>query len=111
MTRAEELVASIALLEARDLDIWVAEEMILADRDGEVLVFTEVQCARVRLLCTLRYELEVEDESLPLVMSLIDELYDARGKLLSLSAAVASQPAEVRATVLRAIPADTGGAD
>ncbi len=69
MTRAEDLIASITVLNRTDLEIWLREELVTATADGETLVFTEMECARVRLICSLRYELEVETETLPVVMS------------------------------------------
>jgi chaperone modulatory protein CbpM len=62
-----------------------------------------MQCARVRLICTLHYELEVETETLPTVLSLIDQLYDTRQRLLSLTAAVAAQDESVQAAILAAL--------
>ncbi|MER2509624.1 chaperone modulator CbpM [Amaricoccus sp.] len=100
MTRAEDLIASITVLNRTDLEIWLREELVTATADGETLVFTEMECARVRLICSLRYELEVETETLPVVMSLLDQLYETRARLLSLTAAVTRLDPEARGRVL-----------
>ena len=44
-----------------------------------------MECARVRLICTLRYELEIDPDTLLVVLSLVDQLYDTRQRLLSLA--------------------------
>jgi chaperone modulatory protein CbpM len=91
-----ELIEAIAPLQRADLDVWVRDSLVAPEREGEVLRFSEMECARVRLICTLRYELEVEEDTLPLVLSLLDQLYEARGKLKALTAAVATQPRGVQ---------------
>ena len=65
-----------------------------------------MECARIRLICTLRYELEIDAGTLPVVLSLIDQLYDTRQRLLSLTAAVAAQDKAVQAAIISAIEPD-----
>ena len=103
MRHVEEIVEQIALLQRSDLDSWVREELILPQDDVGSMVFSEMECARIRLISTLRYELELEEEALPVVMSLLDQLYQTRQQLLKLSAAVAAQDKAVQAAILNAI--------
>lgn len=100
MTRIEELVETIAELRRGDLEAWIGDDLVTARREGDALRFTEMECARVRLICTLRYDLEVDPDTLPVVLSLLDQLYDTRRKLRRLSAAVAAQDEAVRAAVV-----------
>lgn len=107
MTGAEELIAMIEALERRDLDAWIEQELVAPAREeAGTLVFSETECARVRLICTLHYELEIEAAALPVVMSLVDQLYDTRQKLLSLTAAVRAQDETVQAAILAAMRQD-----
>lgn len=103
MMRIDELLAAIAELQRSDLEVWIEEELVAPRREAATLVFSERQCARVRLLCTLRYELDIEADTLPLVVSLVDELYDTRRRLLALTAAVTAQDEPVQAAILKAI--------
>lgn len=98
MMRVEELLTTITVLEQRDLEVWIAEELVVPEGGA---VFSAQQVARVRLLCALRYEMDVAPDSLAVVMSLIDQLYETRAQLLSLTAAITAQDPEVRATILR----------
>ena len=66
-----------------------------------------MECARVRLICTLTYELEIDSGALPVVLSLLDQLYDTRQRLLSLSRAVAVQDKTIQAAI--SLPCRTGG--
>ncbi len=66
---------------------------------------------RVRLICTLHHELEIDAETLPAVLSLVDQLYDTRQRLLSLTAAVAAQDHAVQAAIIAAMEPKARSAD
>ena len=70
-----------------------------------------MECARVRLICTLHYELEIEAETLPVVLSLVDQLYDTRQRLLSLTAALAAQDKAVQTAIIAAMKQRAGSPD
>jgi len=108
--RSEELVASIAALTREDLEDWLREDLVRPRPAETGPVFAEAECARVRLLVTLRHDLEVDAETLPLVVSLLDQLYDSRRRLRALGAAVAAQGPEVRDAVVRALEAEDDAA-
>lgn len=91
MMRAEELLATITALRRDDLEIWIREEYVTASREAETYLFSDRDCARVRLLCVLSYEMEIELDTLPVVLSLIDQLYATRRQLRALGAAVAAE--------------------
>ena len=78
-------------LQRSDLERWISEELVAPQQDAGSLSFSEMECARVRLICTLTYELDIDGDTLPVVMSLLDQLYDTRQRLLSLTRAVAVQ--------------------
>jgi chaperone modulatory protein CbpM len=64
-----------------ELARWVAAEWIRpARRQGE-LVFSDSDVARIRLIVDLRGPLEVEERTLPVVLSLLDQLYATRWHL------------------------------
>lgn len=100
MMRAEDLVAAIAALQMQDLEQWVSEALVAPDREADVLVFSESQAARVRLICSLRYDMDVEPGTLPVVLSLMDQLYETRRRLNALGAAVAAQDTTIRDAIL-----------
>ena len=108
MMRVDDLVAAIAALQRRDLEAWIREELVVPRQDAGTLLFSEMECARVRLICTLHYELEIDAGTLPVVLSLVDQLYDTRQRLLSLTAAVASQDKTVQAAIISAMARDSG---
>jgi chaperone modulatory protein CbpM len=63
------------------LQAFVREDWIRPVRlQGEPL-FSDADIARIRLILDLRATLEVEEETLPIVLSLLDQLYATRRQL------------------------------
>ena len=108
MMRIDDLVAAIDLLQRSDLEAWIREELVDPQQETGTVLFTDMECARVRLICTLHYDLEIDVETLPVVLSLVDQLYETRQRLLSLTDAVAKQDKTVQAEIIAAIKPDTG---
>ena len=108
MMYVDDLVAAISTLQRSDLDTWIREELVTPRHEAGTLLFTDMECARVRLICTLHYEIEIDVETLPVVLSLVDQLYDTRQRLLSLTAAVAAQDQAVQAAILAAMEPNGG---
>lgn len=103
MMAGDDLVAAIAALQRSDLDAWIREELVVPRQEAGTPLFNDMECARVRLICTLHYDLEVDADTLPLVLSLIDQLYDTRQRLLSLTAAVTAQDENIQAAIIAAM--------
>lgn len=103
MKNLEEVITLIPELHREDLDRWMREALIEAVEEAGTAIFSETQFARVRLICTLRYDMDVEEETLPVVLDLIDQLHDTRQRLHTLSQAVLAQDEEVRAAVLEVL--------
>lgn len=107
MMRFDDLIEAVDALRRSDLEDWIREELVTPQERTGALYFSDMECARVRMICTLRYELEVDLDLLPMVLSLVDQLYDTRQRLLSLTAAVAAQEEPVRTAILAAIDPGT----
>ena len=108
MMHVDDVVAAIAALQRSDLEAWIRDEFVVPREEAGTLLFTDMECARVRLICTLRYELEIDTDTLPIVLSLIDQLYDTRQRLLSLTAAMTAQDKTVQASIIAALERDEG---
>lgn len=103
MMAIDNLLATISSLQREDLDRWIAEELIAPQQDAGSLWFSDMECARVRLICTLTYELEIDSGTLPVVLSLLDQLYDTRQQLLSLTQAIRAQDEAVQSAIVTAM--------
>jgi chaperone modulatory protein CbpM len=99
MIRFAAVVQSIPGLTEETLRAYVTAAWVRpAQRDGEPL-FSEADLARLRLIQDLRDALEVEERTVPLVLSLLDQLYATRREL---RAVLRMAPDDVRARIIEA---------
>jgi chaperone modulatory protein CbpM len=101
MIREPELIAQFTYLEQRVLLSWIEDGVIAPQRDEQGYLFDQVDEARVALACDLHYRMGLEHASLPVILSLIDQLHDARHHLRALTQAVAEQSDTVRQEITR----------
>lgn len=103
MIRETELITQFTVLERRVLMTWIEEGVITPERDNEGYLFDPVDESRVALACDLHYRMGLEHASLPIILSLIDQLHDARHHLRTLTRAVAEQPEAIQQEITRQI--------
>jgi chaperone modulatory protein CbpM len=94
------IIARFERLDGGVLHRWIALGWIKPQRDETGYVFDETDVARTHLLCDLRFEMEIGDEELGVVLSLVDQLHNTRGMLRALSTAIEEQPEELRAAIV-----------
>lgn len=75
------VVQRVGGVDERTLELWVAQDWVRPRRQAGILVFEEIDVARVRLIVELRDELEVGEPALPVVLSLLDQLHAAQAEL------------------------------
>ena len=107
MIRETELIAQFTYLERRVLVTWIKEGVIAPHRDEQGYLFDQVDESRVALCCDLHYRMGLEHASLPVILSLIDQLHDARHHLRRLTRAVAEQPQTVQQEITRRLGGGT----
>lgn len=105
-----QVVAELGTVSIAELRVWCEAGWVSPARGEAGPVFDEVDLARVRLVCELRDDLGLDDGAIPVVLSLVDQLYGVRRELRALARAVEEQPAEVAAHVRAAYRALTEGA-
>ena len=108
MIAFDELLRQIEGLDPGDLMRWVENRWVLPERRDRTLVFHEVDIARVELILEIRQEFAIDEEALPLVLGLLDQVYGLRRQLRRMCDALAAQPQEMQAAVRRALPPLTG---
>ena len=99
MIALEALVGQFSGLDRIELLRWVENRWVLPARRGGSWVFDEVDIARVELILEIRREWAFDDEAMPLVLGLLDQVYELRRQLRRLCEAVAAQPAEIREAI------------
>ncbi len=108
MISDRELIARIGRLDITVLHAWVDRGLVTPHAQDEQYLFDDADVARVELMCELRYDLDIGEESLPVILSLVDQLHDVRRVLRALAAAVGEQPEEVRARIAAHVRATLG---
>jgi chaperone modulatory protein CbpM len=96
-----EVVTLVGRVDRVELTQWIELGWVIPERpEPEEPRFSDLDVARVSLICDLRHDLAVEEETMSLVLSLLDQLYALRRQMHALTAAVREQPDEVRQAIL-----------
>ena len=103
MITETEVVARFRQLDTQILEHWVAAGWLKPHRGEEGFLFDDADIARTNLLCDLCYDMDLGDEEMAMVLSLMDQLNSTRSLLRAMTAAVHSQPNEIRETILTTV--------
>jgi chaperone modulatory protein CbpM len=89
---------------------WVVPSRSMAERaEREELLFSELDIARISMICDLRQDMMVDEETMPLVLSLLDQMYALRRRMKALTGAIQRQPEDVRTAILEQVRASRDG--
>jgi chaperone modulatory protein CbpM len=101
MRRLSEVVRLVGRVDRVELTHWIELGWVAPERQtGPEPAFSDLDIARVCLICDLRHDLAVEEETMPLVLSLLDQVYTLRRQMNALTAALREQPEDVRQAIL-----------
>ena len=105
MMSFDVLVRHVDGLEDADLARWIANSWVKPDLADGRYVFEEIDIARVHLIYELREELDVNEAALPVVLLLLDQLYDVRRHLREIGVAIAETDSDDLHRALQGIAA------
>jgi chaperone modulatory protein CbpM len=101
MRTLSEVVTLVGRVDRIELTQWIELGWVAPERPaGAEPAFSDLDVARVCLICDLRRDLAVEEETIPLVLSLLDQVYALRRQMNVLTSAIQQQPDEVRQAIL-----------
>ena len=101
MRTLSEVVTLVGRVDRVELTQWVELGWVTPERrEREEPAFSDLDVARICLICDLRHDLAVEEETMPLVLSLLDQIYTLRRQMNALTGAIRQQPHEVRDAIL-----------
>ena len=103
MVSETQLMKAVAGLARDELRMWIDAGWVRPHYKSGRAVFRDVDVARGRLIVDIRDDLGLARESIPVVLSLIDQLHGLRHELRRLAAAVEAEPDDVRARICRAM--------
>jgi chaperone modulatory protein CbpM len=88
MITIDIVVRTIEGLDRHDLERWIDNRWVRPDPSTEGYVFRAIDLERVRLIHELSGELQVNDEALPVVLCLLDQVYALRRQLHDVASAI-----------------------
>jgi chaperone modulatory protein CbpM len=91
--------ALVGDLHVTEVERWIGEAWVLPETSDGTYVFHEVDVARVRLIVELRRDMAIDDEAMPVVLNLLDQLYALRRRFKTLTAALDALPPDLRAAI------------
>ncbi len=103
MIPIDSLMESETSLARVDIEHWIAEGWVRPEGSPGAWLFGEIDIARLRLIHTLRHDYRLEEEALPVILRLLDQLYDSRRQLRRLCRAIAQTAPDIQAALREAI--------
>ena len=101
MITIEALCITVRGLRRADVERWIGEEWVRPDGGAGGYRFHDIDVARVRLIVALREQLRLDEEAVPVVLSLMDQLYEERRRLRRIGTVLGERlPAAMRDEVL-----------
>ena len=99
MVQLSSVIALFSDLQVQELTGWVERGWVRPEGEAPGWEFQEIDVARVRLIHDLRRGMDIGEDAIPLVLSLLDQVYELRAQLQSVLRAVEAQPADVREAI------------
>ena len=91
LVRFDEVLVTLDI-GASELSAWIEQHWVLpVQQDGDFL-FDETDLARAKLIAELRNDLGVNEDAIPVVLRLLDQVYSLRRALSELNAAIQELP-------------------
>jgi chaperone modulatory protein CbpM len=91
MVRFDEVLVTLEI-GASELHAWIEQNWVLpVEKEGDFL-FDETDVARVKLIAELRNDLGVNEDAIPVVLRLLDQVYSLRRALADLNEAIQELP-------------------
>lgn len=98
MPTEHDVVARVHSLTVTRLRIWVNQGLI-KPADETARSYSETDIARADLICTLEDELGFDEEDVPVLLNLIDQIHGLRSELRGLLEVLDELPSDMRSTV------------
>lgn len=94
---------------ASELHTWIEQNWVLPTRSEDSFVFDDADVARVRLIAELRSDMGVNDDAIPVVLRLLDQIYSLRRALSDLNEAILDLPEDVQDQLRETLGERDGG--
>src|SRR3546814_20544356 len=89
--RFDEILGTLDI-GASELSAWIEQHWVLPVEVEGDLLFDDTDVARVKLIAELRNDLGVNEDAIPVVLRLLDQVYGLRRALAALNEAIPTLP-------------------
>ena len=96
MRNEADILRAFSRLHRETLQLWIDRGWLAPRKDNSGYRFEEVDVARIRLIHEFRYELDIDEDAMDVVLSLLDQVHGLRHELRRIGNAVNAQPEDVR---------------
>lgn len=92
----DEVIMTVTRLTRAQLDRYIDAQLVRPLRAEEGVFFSKVDIARLELVCDLSEDLDLDEIAVGIVLSLIDQLHEARRDLTQLADVIETLPKDLR---------------
>ena len=104
MKTLEEVLEMLATrIDRTTIEEYIARQWVRPRRKQKGWNFEDIDIARLELVCHLTQDIEVNEEGMDVVLSLLDQLYGLRAHMQKLAHAIAQQTPEVQTKIMMVI--------
>lgn len=100
MRSLAEVVAELGVGSDAEVLRWIEAECVRPEASGGAYRFRQIDIARLRLIRELDQDLALDREAIPVVLELLDQLYDLRRRVRALALALADEDESTRRKVV-----------
>ncbi|HZF36235.1 MAG TPA: chaperone modulator CbpM [Candidatus Angelobacter sp.] len=104
MFSLQQVVTEIGVTET-DLQLWIDQRWVLPHKREDSFIFDDVDIARARLIRELRVDLMVNEEAIPVVLSLLDQVHALRRALARVNSAIDTASPAAKAEIAKRLDA------
>ena len=95
-----DAVAAQLSVDRTEIVVWIERQWLRPKRDTGEPLFDATDLARARLIHELAHELSIDDDAMPVILSLLDQVYALRGLVKEIADAVETLPEPQRSVIL-----------
>lgn len=100
MLKMSQIILELEGLTERDLHAWIENGWVRPVlQDGKYL-FSDADKARIALVADLRERMGINDEAMPVILDLIDQIHGLRHELKRVLETIERQPEPLRSQIL-----------
>jgi chaperone modulatory protein CbpM len=107
----DEVLAVCRRVKPNELTLWIERHWVRPHHEGVSWTFSDIDVARIELICDLRHDMDLNDEAIPVVLALLDNVHGLRRRLSLLVEAIGKLPPDARealAEQIRQLDEDAG---